>query len=123
MKIHVNKSSLIAAAERRKHPVTGQNMKPKFLGGIEPETKSKDRRAVVAEWIASADNPYFAKNLSNIVWAHFLGKGIVDEVDDVRVSNPAVNPQLLDELGTKFKEYNYDFKNWFAISATQEPTS
>ncbi len=93
-----------------KHPVTGQNMKPKFLGGIEPETKSKDRRAVVAEWIASADNPYFAKNLSNIVWAHFLGKGIVDEVDDVRVSNPAVNPQLLDELGTKFKEYNYDFK-------------
>jgi hypothetical protein len=93
-----------------KHPVTGQNMKPKFLGGIEPETKSKDRRAVVADWIASADNPYFAKNLSNIVWAHFLGKGIVDEVDDVRVSNPAVNPQLLDELGTKFKEYDYDFK-------------
>lgn len=93
-----------------KHPVTGQNMKPKFLGGIEPETKNKDRRAVVADWIASADNPYFAKNLSNIVWAHFFGKGIVDEVDDVRVSNPAVNPQLLDELGAKFKEYDYDFK-------------
>lgn len=93
-----------------KHPVTGQNMKPKFLGGIEPETKNKDRRAVVADWIASADNPYFAKNLSNIVWAHFFGKGIVDEVDDVRVSNPAVNPQLLDELGSKFKEYDYDFK-------------
>ncbi|MEM7785333.1 MAG: DUF1553 domain-containing protein, partial [Planctomycetota bacterium] len=52
----------------------------------------------------------FAQNMSNIVWAHFFGKGIVDEVDDVRVSNPAVNPQLLSELGEKFKTYNYDFK-------------
>ena len=93
-----------------KHPVSKQNVKPKFLGGIEPETKGKDRREVVAQWITSPENPYFAKNLSNIVWAHFLGRGIIDEVDDVRISNPAVNPQLLDELGAKFIEYNYDFK-------------
>ncbi len=93
-----------------KHPISNQNMKPKFLGGIEPETAGKDRRAVLAEWIASPENPYFAKNLSNIVWAHFFGKGIVNEVDDVRVSNPAVNPQLLDDLGVKFTLYNYDFK-------------
>lgn len=92
------------------HPVTKQVMKPKFLGGVEPETAGKDRRQVVAEWIASPENPYFAKNLSNIVWAHFFGKGIVDEVDDVRVSNPPVNPQLLDDMGAKFTEYNYDFK-------------
>ena len=92
------------------NPVTKKVVKPKFLGGIEPDTKGKDRRAVLAEWIASPENPYFAKNLSNIVWAHFLGKGIVDEVDDVRVTNPPVNPQLLDDLGTRFKEYNYDFK-------------
>ncbi len=92
------------------HPVTKQNVVPKFLGGIEPDTKGKDRRVILAEWIASPENPYFAKNLSNIVWAHFFGQGIVDEVDDVRVSNPPVNPQLLSELGTKFKEYNYDFK-------------
>lgn len=92
------------------HPVTKAVMKPKFLGGIEPDTTGKDRRAVLAEWIASPENPYFAKNLSNIVWAHFFGRGIVNEVDDVRVSNPPVNPQLLDDLGEKFKEYNYDFK-------------
>ncbi|MFT5300890.1 MAG: hypothetical protein ACI87E_000833 [Mariniblastus sp.] len=98
------------AAGETKHLVTKQNMKPKFLGGIEPITKGKDRRAVLAEWIASPENPYFAKNLSNIVWAHFFGKGIVDEVDDMRVSNPPVNPQLLDELGAKFTEYDYDFK-------------
>ena len=93
-----------------KHPVTKKVVKPKFLGGIEPETKGKDRRAVLGEWIASPENPYFAKNLSNIVWAHFFGQGIVDEVDDVRVSNPAVNPELLNDLGQKFIEYNYDFK-------------
>lgn len=85
-------------------------MKPKFLGGEEPETKGKDRREVMAKWLASADNPYFAKNLSNIVWAHFFGQGIISDVDDVRVSNPAVNPELLDELGKKFGEYNFDFK-------------
>jgi len=65
---------------------------------------------VLAKWLASKDNPYFAKNLANIVWAHFMGKGIIDPVDDVRISNPAVNPELLEALGTKFQEYNYDFK-------------
>ncbi len=92
------------------HLVDKRAMKPKFLGGEEPETKGKDRREVMAKWLASADNPYFAKNLSNIVWAHFFGQGIISDVDDVRVSNPAVNPELLDELGKKFGEYNFDFK-------------
>jgi hypothetical protein len=93
-----------------KHPVTKANMKPKFLGGELPETKGKDRRAVLAEWLASEKNPYFATNLSNIIWAHFFGRGIIHEVDDVRVSNPAVNQPLLDELGAKLTEYKYDFK-------------
>ena len=92
------------------HPVSGQAMKPKFLGGEEPDVNGKDRRTVLAEWLASPQNPYFAKNLSNIVWAHFFGRGIIDPVDDVRISNPAVNPELLDALGQKFTEYNYDFK-------------
>lgn len=92
------------------HPVGGRAMAPKFLGGDTPDVKGKDRRIVLAQWLASPDNPYFAKNLANIVWSHFLGKGIIDPVDDVRVSNPAVNPELLDALGAKFQEYHYDFK-------------
>jgi len=92
------------------HPVGGRVMAPKFLGGDTPDVNGKDRRAVMAQWLASAQNPYFAKNLANIVWAHFLGKGIINEVDDVRVSNPPVNPELLDELARRFTEYNYDFK-------------
>ena len=92
------------------HLVGGRVMKPKFLGGAEPDLTGKDRRQVMAEWLASPENPYFAKNLANIVWAHFFGRGIIQEVDDVRISNPPVNAELLDELGRKFTDYNYDFR-------------
>jgi hypothetical protein len=85
-------------------------MKPKFLGGAVPDTTGKDRRVVMAKWLASPENPYFASNLSNIVWAHFFGQGIIHEPDDVRISNPASNPELLAELGKKFTDYKYDFK-------------
>ncbi len=93
-----------------RHPVGGRVMPPKFLGGTQPDVAGKDRREAVANWLASPDNPYFASNLANIVWAHFFGQGIVHEVDDARVSNPASNPELLAELGKRFTQYNYDFK-------------
>jgi Protein of unknown function (DUF1549)/Protein of unknown function (DUF1553) len=94
-----------------KHLVTGKPLPPKFLGGEQPEIKKgESRREVLAKWLASPENPHFAKNLANIVWAHFLGKGIIDPVDDVRISNPASNPELLEALGTKFTGYGYDFK-------------
>ena len=81
------------------HFLTKKNVRPKFLGGEEPDLKpGDDRRRVMAEWLASPRNPYFARNIANLVWAHFLGVGVVDPVDDVRVSNPPSNPELLDEL-------------------------
>lgn len=92
------------------HPVKGRPMKPKFLGGAEPDVVGKDRRMAMADWLASPQNPYFAKNLSNLVWSHFFGQGIINDVDDVRISNPASNQELLDELAKKFTDYKYDFK-------------
>jgi uncharacterized protein DUF1549/uncharacterized protein DUF1553 len=92
------------------HPVGGRVMAPKFLGGATPDCGNRDRRAVLADWITSRDNPWFAKNLVNIVWSHFFGKGIIEPVDDARVSNPSANPELLDELAKRFIEYHYDFK-------------
>jgi hypothetical protein len=92
------------------NPVTKENMIPKFLGGPKPDLTGKSRRQAVAEWLASPDNPWFAKNVVNIVWAHFNGVGIVEPVDDVRVSNPPSNPELLDALADKFVTYQYDFK-------------
>src|SRR5438093_10278359 len=93
------------------HPVSGKPMPPKFLGADHPQIPpGQSRRAVLAAWLASPENPHFARNLANIVWAHFLGRGIIDPVDDVRISNPASNPELLDALGAKFTEYQYDFR-------------
>src|SRR5205807_5999902 len=80
------------------------------LGGAVADVAGKDRRAVLAKWLASPENPYFATNLANVVWGHFFGIGIVNDVDDVRVSNPASNRELLDELGKRFTGYKYDFK-------------
>jgi hypothetical protein len=93
-----------------KHPLDNRNMAPVFLGGGPADTQGKDRREVLANWLASDENPYFAKNLANIVWAHFFGRGIIDPVDDVRITNPASNGPLLDELASKFSEYDYDFR-------------
>src|SRR5262249_11242646 len=93
------------------HPVLGRPMPPKFLGADKPaDVAGKDRRAVMARRLASPENPFFAKNLANLVWAHFFGIGIIHEPDDVRVSNPASNQALLDELGKRFTDYKYDFK-------------
>ena len=93
-----------------RHPVTGQNAVPRFLGGEQPDTAGQDRRQLVARWITAPENPWFSRNLANLVWAHFMGRGIVHEVDDVRVSNPPSNQELLDALGTNFADYGYDFK-------------
>jgi len=93
-----------------KHLLTKRVMAPKFLGGPRPNVKGKDRRVVLAAWLTSKDNPFFARNLGNLVWGHFFGSGAVEPVDDVRVSNPSVNPELSAELGRRFTEYRYDFK-------------
>lgn len=93
-----------------KHPVGGRPMPPKFLGGDSPDVQGKDRRAVLADWLASSDNPYFATSVANRVWAHFFGVGIVEPVDDIRVSNPPSNPELFTALGARFVSYNYNFK-------------
>lgn len=94
-----------------RHPVGNRDIPPKFLGadGGKPEA-GQDRREVMAKWLASPQNPFFARNLANIVWAHFFGQGIVEPVDDVRISNPASNPELLEELGKRFTDSNYNFK-------------
>jgi len=92
------------------HPVGGRVMPPKFLGGAKPDIAGQDRRVILAKWLASPENPYFATSVANRVWAHFFGIGIVEPVDDVRVSNPATNPELYQALGERFTQYNYDFK-------------
>ncbi len=72
---------------------------------------TKDRRVELARWLTSKDNPYFAKSLVNRYWSYFLGRGIIDPVDDIRAGNPASNPELLDALTADFVAHNFDLKH------------
>lgn len=93
-----------------KHPVDKRDMAPTFLGGGAADAQGRNRRAVLADWLTSTNNTYFSRNLANIVWAHFFGIGIIEPVDDVRVSNPPSNPELLDALAGRLTGYGFDFR-------------
>jgi len=94
-----------------RNPVSGKTMPPKFLGGDSPQVPAgTDRRQLLAEWLTSPDNPYFATNVANRIWAHYFGAGIIEPVDDIRISNPPSNPELFARLGEKLTEYKFDFK-------------
>ncbi|HVW02441.1 MAG TPA: DUF1549 and DUF1553 domain-containing protein, partial [Planctomycetaceae bacterium] len=91
------------------HPRTGATIFAYALGTAMPEAQpAGDRRRLLADWMTSPENPWFARNLVNRVWAHFLGRGLVDPVDDVRLTNPATNEELLDALARHFVEHHYD---------------
>ncbi|MBX9626073.1 MAG: DUF1549 and DUF1553 domain-containing protein [Gemmataceae bacterium] len=67
-------------------------------------------RAVLADWVTAADNPYFARNAVNRVWANLFGVGLVEPLDDLSGENPASHPELLDELAKAFADSGFDLK-------------
>ncbi len=71
----------------------------------------EDPRQLFADWLVSPKNPFFAKAVANRYWAHFFGKGIVDPLDDMRVTNPPSNPELLDALAANLVENKYSLKS------------
>ncbi len=93
-------------------PRTGKTMQVHLLlkGDVNVPAE-QDRREVFAEWLTSAENPFFAKAVSNRIWGHLLGRGIVEPVDDFRDSNPASNAKLLNELAQQFAEHNFS-RRW-----------
>jgi hypothetical protein len=98
------------AANTTAHPVDGRRMKPKFLGGDAPEIEGKDPRKALAQWMTAPDNAAFRETMANTIWSHFFGRGIVDPVDDVRISNPPTNRELLAAIGSKLADYKFDKK-------------
>jgi Protein of unknown function (DUF1553)/Protein of unknown function (DUF1549) len=100
-------------------PRTGKTMPPKFMGGAVPVIPAdKDRREVLADWIVSPENPFFAKSTANRIWFHLCGKGIVDPVDDFRDSNPSANDELLDALAKDFIDSKYNIKHLIKVIMT-----
>lgn len=93
-----------------KHPLTGKDLAPRPLFGKAAAVDDGDPRRVLADWMISGENPYFAKVAVNRVWADVMGRGIVEPVDDLRATNPPSNGPLLDALAEHFRKEKYDFK-------------
>ncbi|GDY22613.1 hypothetical protein LBMAG56_39600 [Verrucomicrobiota bacterium] len=89
-----------------------KSMQFRLLGDAEPATidTSEDPRQRVMDWLRRPDNPYFAKGIINRVWAHYLGRGIVDPPDDLSPLNPPTHPRLFDELAKQFIAQKYDLR-------------
>ncbi len=91
---------------------TGQPVKPTGLDSSPMDLSAdEDPRHALVDWMAQPDNQFFAPALVNRYWKHFFGRGIVDPEDDMRVTNPPSNPQLLDALSKHFIESKFDLKN------------
>jgi hypothetical protein len=94
------------------NPRTGETMKPKPFGGEAFEyVKGEDPRNKLVDWMVAGDNPYFSRAICNRVWAHYMKRGLVEAVDDMRTTNPPTNPALLDALAADFVEHRYDLKH------------
>ncbi|MGE3316212.1 MAG: DUF1549 domain-containing protein [Planctomycetaceae bacterium] len=91
------------------HPKSGKVMKPVLLEGKEADNPL-DRRIPLAEWLTSPANNYFARSIANRYVSYLLGRGLVEPVDDLRATNPASNPELLDALAKELVESGYNVK-------------
>ncbi len=95
-----------------KHPTRLGAPVPRPLDGQPLESNDpRDRREHLARWLTAPENPYFAKALANRVWANYLGRGLVEMVDDLRATNPSSNEMLLAALAEEFVKHKYDIKH------------
>ncbi len=92
-------------------PISAKRVPPKFLQGEQPKFAAGDAyRPVLADWMTSANNPYFSRAMVNRLWAQFFGRGIVNPVDDMHDGNVPSHPQLLAELSAQFAANGFDVK-------------
>ncbi|QJW93588.1 DUF1549 and DUF1553 domain-containing protein [Frigoriglobus tundricola] len=89
---------------------TQKPAEPKALDADPMPPTDEDPRTKLVDWMTDPKNPFFAKTVANRYWAHFFGRGIVDPLDDMRITNPPSNPELLDALAANLVENKYSLK-------------
>lgn len=98
----------------RNRPRLGNNeyasATPSALDGTD-FSESANRRQALAQWMTADENPYFADAIVNRMWAHFMGRGFVDPIDDFRPTNPATLPDLMKKISADFIAHAYDLKH------------
>lgn len=104
--------TLNLAAGNANNPRSGKTQPPRFLGADEPKLDpTADRRVAYANWLTSPKNPFFARGLVNRYWSYFFHRGIIEPVDDIRNTNPPINPALLDALTKDFIDHKFDVRH------------
>jgi hypothetical protein len=94
------------------NPLTRKSPEPKYLDGEYAKfSAEQDPRHGLVDWMTKPENPFFARVLVNRLWGHIFGRGLVDQVDDMRETNPPSNPELLDALGKDFVDHKFDVKH------------
>jgi hypothetical protein len=108
-----------SGAASAQHPKTGEALAPAGLGA-EPVTlaATADPREELARWMTDENNPFFARALVNRYWKHFFAVGLVEPEDDMRVTNPASNPELLDGLAEYFSDSGYNLRSLLRLICT-----
>jgi hypothetical protein len=124
---------LVAKTDEVRNPTTGRVAKPKFLGGEElSEEAVKERLDSLASWLTSPENELFVKSQTNFIWYQLMGRGIVDPIDDFRLTNPPSNPALLDLLAADFVGSGFEIRSLvgkimksrtYQLSSEPDPTN
>lgn len=95
-----------------RHPRTRQTMEPTPLQAAPVSLDGvRDLRRPLADWITSTENKLFARNIVNRFWGYFMGAGLVEPIDDMRATNPASIPSLLDALADDFVGSGFDLRH------------
>ena len=116
-----NRTIFLADQGEVLQPRTARPQPPKPLDGVAISfDEPGDRREHLANWLTSAENPYFAKAIVNRIWANFFGRGLVDAVDDLRLTNPASNEKLHARLADELVRNQYDLKSVMRLVLNSE---
>ena len=102
--VNVSSGELIQPRTGKPQPPTPLDAKPLSL------ESEQDRREYLADWLVSKNNTYFARSITNRVWRNFMGVGLVEQVDDMRASNPSSNEELLEATASYLVDHNYNLK-------------
>lgn len=93
------------------HPRTGEPVAARALGAAAVDVSNlSDRRVALADWLTQPDNEFFSKAIANRIWAHYLGRGLVEPVDDIRETNPATNEPLMKALSRHMVDVQFDMR-------------
>lgn len=100
----------LQASGDARNPRSGKTVPPHPLDGPTMDDEF-DRRKKLADWLTAPDNMMFSRNVANRFWGYLMGRGLVEPLDDMRATNPASNPELLDALAMDFAKNKFDMKH------------